>query len=52
MNLFNLGKKKSVLDGVDVSVDKENGTMTIKTRGKLTDAQILAIFRKYVLGEE
>lgn len=51
-NLFNLGKKKSVLDGVDVSVDKENRTMTIKTRGKLTDAQILAIFRKYVLGEE
>ena len=34
MNLFNLGKKKSVLDGVDVSVDRVKGTMTIKIVGQ------------------
>ena len=53
INLFkNKNKKKVVLSGMDIEIDKKKGTMIIKTSEKLTEYQIKKLFEKYVLGED
>ena len=53
INLFkNKNKKKVVLSGMDIEIDKKKGTMIIKTSEKLTEHQIKKLFEKYVLGED
>lgn len=63
-NLFNIGKKKSLNSGskgdvvaykdseTEIIVNKDKGSMIVKTSKNLSDNDIIDIFRKYVLGEE
>ncbi len=60
INLFNLGKKRIRLYGaeekyqdgdMEIIVDKEQGTMTVKTSRRLSENEIIELFTKYVIGD-
>ncbi len=63
MNLFNLGKKKNSGLNTDedvvaykdndteIIVNKNKGSMIVRTSRNLSDKDIIEIFKKYVLGE-
>ena len=44
-------RKKRLEDEVDVDVDMNNGVMTIMADRKLTEKEIMELFKKHVLGE-